>query len=108
MREALIQIPDLPPRNVFYDGLKRLIDIVACVVLLTLFSLPLLILAIAIRCSSPGRILYRQRRVGKDSRCFECYKFRTMHADADRSGPLITSADDDRITPIGRFLQQQA
>ncbi len=105
MSQELIQIQTPPPQNLVYDGLKRLFDITAGVLLLTLFSLPLLIIAIAVRCTSKGGVFYRQKRVGRHNRIFYVYKFRTMYSDADQQGPLITSSDDPRITPLGRFLR---
>lgn len=70
-------------------------------------SLPLLpFVVLVIKLTSPGQVLYRQKRVGKDGRVFECYKFRTMRADAEAdSGPTWAQDDDPRITPVGRFLR---
>src|SRR5579864_7347493 len=101
MSQELIQIQNPPPQNLVYDGLKRLLDITAGVLLLTLLFVPLLIIAIAIRCTSEGGVFYRQKRVGRHNRIFYVYKFRTMYSDADQQGPLITAADDKRITPLG-------
>jgi sugar transferase (PEP-CTERM system associated) len=72
--------------------------------LLTLPLLPLIYLAI--RCTSPGPIFYRQRRVGRDGVAFDCFKFRTMRADAEAdSGPTWATDDDPRITRVGKFLR---
>ena len=74
-------------------ALKHALDRVFALTLLVLLSPVLLLAAIAVRLSSPGPILYRQRRIGRDDRVFDLYKFRSMRlADAD-SGEL--SADDD-------------
>jgi sugar transferase (PEP-CTERM system associated) len=72
-----------------------------------LFSLPLLpFIALAIKLTSEGPILYRQKRVGRNGSIFECFKFRTMDADAEAdSGPTWASDDDPRITSVGRFLR---
>jgi sugar transferase (PEP-CTERM system associated) len=72
-----------------------------------LLSLPLLpFVALAIKLSSRGPILYRQKRVGRDGASFNCYKFRTMRADAEADTGATWAADDDpRITAIGRFLR---
>jgi len=76
----------------------------ACLVLL--FPL-LLIIAIAIKASSPGPVLYRQKRVGRNDVVFTCYKFRTMRPDAEAStGPMWAGDDDPRITPVGRILRK--
>jgi lipopolysaccharide/colanic/teichoic acid biosynthesis glycosyltransferase len=76
-------------------------------VALTLFALPVIALvgaaiAIAIYVDSPGPVLYRSRRVGRDGEPFEMLKFRKMRREAP-SHP-VTLRDDERFTPIGRFL----
>src|SRR5579859_5004664 len=84
---------------------KRLLDIILSSVLL-LITLPLwLVIAVAIRCSSSGPILYGGKRVGRGGRTFKMYKFRSMRSGADRQGPGITAADDPRITRVGRWLR---
>lgn len=72
-----------------------------------LLSLPLIpFIALAIKASSPGSILYRQKRVGRGGVIFDCYKFRTMRADAEAdTGPTWAADDDPRITRVGRFLR---
>jgi len=84
---------------------KRIVDIVIAVSLLILLSPVFLIVGFLILCSSPGPLFYRQKRVGRDGRIFDIYKFRTMYCDADKRGPSVTSADDCRITRIGRRLR---
>jgi len=77
-------------------------------VMLTLASPVILLVAIAIRLSSPGPVIYRQERVGERGRPFQVLKFRTMRADAEATtGPVWASAEDDpRITRLGRFLRK--
>jgi sugar transferase (PEP-CTERM system associated) len=89
--------------NVF---LKRLLDIVASIALLT-FTLPTLILvAFAVRLDSRGPILYRQERVGRYGKTFTIYKFRTMRTDAELGGvPQWATVRDPRITRIGALLR---
>jgi sugar transferase (PEP-CTERM system associated) len=72
-----------------------------------LLTLPLIpFIALAIRISSPGPILYRQKRVGRGGVIFDCYKFRTMRADAEAdTGATWATDDDPRITTVGRFLR---
>jgi sugar transferase (PEP-CTERM system associated) len=72
-----------------------------------LLSLPVLpFIVLVIRLSSPGPALYRQKRVGRDGVVFNCYKFRTMRADAEAdTGPIWALDDDPRITPVGKFLR---
>lgn len=88
-----------------FDAAKRAFDIAAGSLLLLVLSPVMLLAAWLIRRQSPGPALFRQVRTGLGGRHFRIYKFRTMHCDADRGGPLITSADDPRITPVGRFLR---
>jgi sugar transferase (PEP-CTERM system associated) len=73
-----------------------------------LLSLPLLpFVVLAIKVSSPGKILYRQDRVGREGVIFHCYKFRTMQSDAEAdSGPTWAKDDDPRITRVGSFLRK--
>lgn len=73
-----------------------------------LLSLPFLpLVALAIKMTSRGPILYKQRRVGRDGVVFECFKFRTMRADAEAdSGPTWAGDEDPRIIPCGRFLRR--
>ena len=72
-----------------------------------ILTLPLLpFIYLAIRLTSPGPVLYCQRRVGRDGIDFNCYKFRTMRPDAEAdTGPAWTKDDDPRITPVGKFLR---
>src|SRR5579864_7242231 len=105
MSEETIHMYNLPQWSLKYDGVKRILDIVAGILLLAVLAAPILVIAIAIRCTSAGGVFYRQKRVGKNNRDFFVVKFRTMYVDADRRGPLITSSDDSRITPLGRFLR---
>lgn len=85
---------------------KRTISMFLSVVGL-LLSLPLIpFIALAIKLTSSGPILYRQKRVGREGSVFDCFKFRTMHADAEAdSGPTWAGDNDPRITPVGRFLR---
>ena len=86
--------------------LKRALDIFVSAGLLV-FTLPTLLLAaIAIRLDSPGPILYRQERVGKNGALFNIYKFRTMRADSESNGiPQWAAPRDPRITRVGWFLR---
>jgi sugar transferase (PEP-CTERM system associated) len=86
---------------------KRVTSIFISIVGL-LLSLPLLpLIILIIKLTSPGPVLYRQRRVGRDGVVFDCFKFRTMRADAEAdTGPTWAGDDDPRITAFGRFLRQ--
>lgn len=86
--------------------IKRIIDVVFSVVLLIVLSIPFFIIAILIKVDSKGVVFYRQKRVGKNGKLFEIYKFRTMVADADKIGSFSTSKNDSRITKVGAFLRK--
>jgi lipopolysaccharide/colanic/teichoic acid biosynthesis glycosyltransferase len=86
--------------------IKRLFDIVFSIVGLTLITPVLLGLAVLIRREDGGPIFYRGVRVGKNGRLFRIFKFRTMVVNADKIGGPSTSADDSRITGVGRVLRQ--
>ena len=90
----------------FYLAYKRLASVVVSIVglILTLPLLPFVI--VAIKLTSPGPVLYRQKRVGRDGVVFACYKFRTMRADAEADTGATWALDDDpRITRVGKFLR---
>jgi sugar transferase (PEP-CTERM system associated) len=90
----------------FHLAYKRSASVVVSILglMLTLPLLPLIILAIKL--TSAGPALYRQKRVGRDGRLFNCYKFRTMRADAEADSGATWALDNDpRITRIGKFLR---
>lgn len=90
-----------------YSFFKRLFDIVFSALLLVVLSLPMLIIAIAVKCSSPGGALFFQERLGKDGKKFHIIKFRSMYLDAEKNGAQWSDGDDDpRITRIGFFLRK--
>jgi exopolysaccharide biosynthesis polyprenyl glycosylphosphotransferase len=86
--------------------LKRLLDL-AVGSLLLILSLPVLaVCALAVRVTSPGPILFRQRRVGRGQRAFTLFKLRTMQVDAEaESGEVLAQPGDPRLTPIGALLR---
>ena len=85
---------------------KRVFDILAATILLLLLSPVFLILAIAIKIDSPGKVFYRQVRVTQYGRRFRIFKFRSMVNDADRKGTLVTVSGDTRVTKIGKFIRR--
>src|SRR5690242_8541725 len=85
---------------------KRLLDILIATVALVVTAPLMLLIALAIRATSPGPVLFRQRRSGLKGNPFQLLKFRTMQLTAEKSGPGITRAGDARITPVGTFLRK--
>ena len=85
---------------------KRLFDIVATLVG-SILLLPIIIpIALWIKLSSKGPLFYIQKRVGKNFKEFDLYKFRSMIIDADKVGPSVTSGDDPRITKVGKIIRR--
>ncbi|MTI42415.1 sugar transferase [Roseibium hamelinense] len=86
---------------------KRMVDIFGAGMGLVLLAPLLLLIAGAIKATSRGRVLFRQKRLGQDGKPFVIMKFRTMRLDAcDPTGVRQTLQDDERVTPVGRFLRR--
>ena len=89
-----------------YQLVKRLFEIVISLVIICLTS-PLLILTyLLIKTTSPGPVIFKQERVGLDSKSFTIFKFRTMHLDSEVKGQQFATQDDPRIIRYGRFLRK--
>ncbi|MBN1183903.1 MAG: sugar transferase [Bacteroidales bacterium] len=101
----LVQVStDVMP--VWQENLKQFIDIMGSLVALILF-LPLgLILALLIKFTSKGPVFYSHQRIGRYGKAFKIIKFRSMYIDAERNGPELTKKNDERTTPIGRFMRK--
>lgn len=84
---------------------KRIFDIILALFLCLLLLLPMLIIALLIYLEDKGPVFYRQQRVTRYKQDFRIFKFRTMYVDADRRGPLVTTAGDPRITVTGSRLR---
>jgi exopolysaccharide biosynthesis polyprenyl glycosylphosphotransferase len=99
-------------------SLKRAFDIVVTSVLLVLLAPLLIVIALVVRLTSPGPVLFRQTRVGRNGREFQLPKFRTMVQDAEdqkhrlmehnQAAPLFKIANDPRTTPVGRYLRRHS
>ena len=96
---------------------KRLLDVTAAAVALVLLAPLMLLIALAVRFTSPGPVFFAQERYGFNRRRFRMYKFRTMVCNAESLqvalehlneaiGPVFKIRDDPRITPLGRFLRR--
>jgi exopolysaccharide biosynthesis polyprenyl glycosylphosphotransferase len=102
-----------------FDILKRFMDI-AVATLILLLVLPVMpVIILLIKLDSPGPVLFRQKRVGKDGREFDFFKFRSMHLGAENviaslrplsgvDGPVFKLKEDPRITGTGRFLRRSS
>lgn len=89
----------------FSRFLKRAFDIVASFLLLVLLSPVMLVIAVWIKCDSKGPVFYKSTRVTTLGKDFKIFKFRTMIADADQKGALITVSGDSRITRVGKKIR---
>jgi lipopolysaccharide/colanic/teichoic acid biosynthesis glycosyltransferase len=85
---------------------KRLMDIFGSAIALLLLSPLFLVVALAVRLSSPGPVIFRQWRVGRGGREFQLLKFRTMTVQAGDGAPGVTRAGDSRVTKVGRWLRK--
>jgi sugar transferase (PEP-CTERM system associated) len=102
----LIYSGELGPRRqtLLYQSLSNIL--VAGIGVIVTFPLMLLV-ALAVRLTSPGPVLYRQVRVGLDGVSFTLYKFRSMQVDAEAgTGAVWASRDDPRVTPVGRIIRK--
>jgi len=103
-------LPLLTVRDIALRGwrraAKRLMDIVGAAALLVLTSPFMLLLAVLIKLDSPGPVFYVQERMGLDARPFAMFKFRSMRADAEKSGPGWTRPGDPRVTRLGNILRR--
>lgn len=86
--------------------LKRIFDVTLALIGLALLSPIFAIISLVILLSSEGPIFFRQLRVGQYGIPFRIHKFRTMIVDAEKNGLKITVGNDNRITPIGKFLRK--
>lgn len=105
-------VPEIPKTSLITrlgSAAKRVFDFVFAATALVALSPLLLGLAIAIRASGPGPVLFRQWRVGRNGVPFQILKFRTMHhAFADVSGLRQTEPNDPRVTRLGAFMRQKS
>lgn len=97
---------DVLKNKAFSLWLKRAFDIVVSAVMLIILSPVFLVLAISIKIDSNGPVFYRQQRVTQFGKTFRIFKFRTMVANADKIGSLVTVNNDSRITKVGSFIRK--
>ncbi len=104
----IINLGDIPMEGV-RSFLKRLMDVIVSLLGLILLSPFLALVAILVKLSSPGPVLYSQVRVGLDGKNFRMIKFRTMKPDAEReTGAIWSPQNDPRVTRLGRFLRKSS
>lgn len=103
-----------------YERVKRVMDIVAALLLIALFAVPGILIAAIIALTSPGPIFYREERIGRYGGGFRIWKFRSMYRDAAQRSRIANAKQtgvvlewrmrkhlsDPRITPVGNFLRR--
>jgi lipopolysaccharide/colanic/teichoic acid biosynthesis glycosyltransferase len=109
---------EYPELGGFFYGLKGALDRVSAFFALCILSIPIVLIATIIKLTSPGPVFIKQERVGRYGRLFDCYKFRSMRADAEamrdqleqlnhHDAPLIFKMrSDPRVTRFGSFLRR--
>ena len=115
--------PMLTYYNVTLDpvalAVKRVIDVIGAFIGITVFSIPMIITALAVKLTSPGPVIFKQARVGRNGHKFYIYKFRSMYRDAESrlkdlmdqnemgsDGKIFKMKNDPRITKIGKFIRK--
>jgi lipopolysaccharide/colanic/teichoic acid biosynthesis glycosyltransferase len=91
---------------IWQQKFKKLLDLFTALFALIFLSPVIIIIALLVKFSSKGPVFFAQERVGQYGKPFNIYKFRSMYADAEASGPALSSKLDNRITPIGKFLRK--
>jgi len=90
-----------------FDGLvKRIEDLLLCAIILPLIALPMLVIAVAIKLTSPGPVIFKQKRYGIKGEPIEVWKFRSMSVCENGDNIKQATANDSRVTPLGAFLRR--
>jgi exopolysaccharide biosynthesis polyprenyl glycosylphosphotransferase len=121
--DAVNDVPLIGVKDVALRGfnlfVKRVLDIVLASIALVFAIIPMLIIAVAVKLTSPGPVFFNQQRAGKNGEPFVCYKFRTMYQDAEElkeqlrqqneaRGPMFKIKNDPRRTELGKLLRRMS
>lgn len=91
---------------IYKNGLKRVLDCAIATPMLLVGAIPMGLIALAVKLDSPGPVLFRQERIGKNGKVFEILKFRSMCLNAEHTGSGVYSEKgDSRVTKVGRILR---
>ncbi len=102
----VVHIRHVPLNGLLNATMKRVVDVFGAIVAIILFSPIMLVVAITIKLTSPGPIIYCQERVGLHNRPFKMYKFRSMTVqDPNKEKMRWTTPGDSRVTPIGKIIR---
>ena len=103
----VINIRNVPLSNTINKIIKRIIDIIGAIVAIILFSPIMLVVAILVKVTSPGPVIFSQVRVGLHNKEFKMYKFRSMCVqNAAKESKAWTTSDDPRVTKVGKFIRR--
>ena len=91
---------------VWQQSVKRILDVVVSTLCLIMLLPLFMLIAILVKTGSKGSMIYSHHRVGLNGKPFRIYKFRSMFENAEQHGPALSSENDSRITPIGKFLRR--
>ena len=100
-------MPNYKPASPIYrDYIKHILDLLIAVPVLIVAAIPMLIVALLIKLDSPGPVLFRQERLGKNGKVYEMLKFRSMVVNAEHTGSGVYSGkNDSRVTRIGKIIR---
>ncbi len=103
----VINIRNVPLSNTYNRVIKRIIDLFGAVVALIIFGIPMLLVALIIKITSPGPVIFSQIRVGRHNKEFKMYKFRSMEIQSEKAEKKAwTTKADPRVTGIGKFIRK--
>ena len=107
LKKWVINIRKVHLSNVVNRAIKRTIDIVGALFALLLFAIPMLVVALLIKCTSKGPVIFSQVRVGLHNKEFKMYKFRSMVVqEASKEANAWTTKNDARVTGIGKVIRK--
>lgn len=101
---------DMPNRKeaslIYRDYIKRILDLIIAIPVFAVSFIPMIIIGIAVKLDSPGPVLFKQERIGKDGKIFSMLKFRSMCVGAEKTGTGVYSGKGDaRVTKVGKIIR---
>lgn len=103
-KTKMVNLRATPLDNIGWAMVKRTMDLVGSLILIILCAIPMIIIAIGVKLSSPGTVFFCQERVGRDKKPFKMLKFRSMRTDIDHNG--WSTDNDNRKTKFGSFIRK--
>lgn len=103
----VINIRNVPLSNTMNKLIKRVVDIFGAIVAIIIFAIPMAVVAVIIKMTSPGPVIFSQVRVGLQNKNFKMYKFRSMEVQPEsKEKTAWTTSTDPRVTKIGRIIRK--